>query len=101
MNQIKGTPTKLKSGDWGARVKNQVHRLTKGDEVLLTVETKAGKSWEQYSRIIWADNNVALAAKVDRSANTYQRTYRKSYVDTSCDPTNPNIGACGECHKCC
>lgn len=57
--EIPATPAKLRSGDWGARVKGTP--VSAGDVVLIT--TKAGKSWSaRVIAIVWSDKGVTLCA---------------------------------------
>lgn len=60
------TPTKLRNGNWGARVRGKVRE---GDTV--TITTKSGKSWEaRVSKVVWTDGSVAICAteSTDRPA---------------------------------
>jgi hypothetical protein len=53
------SPTKLKNGSWGARVKSD--SVKEGDP--LKVTTKSGKSWTTYvSRVVWAGNGVTIVS---------------------------------------
>jgi len=58
MNTATATPTKLKSGAWGARVQGTVKV---GDTV--TITTRAGKSWDaRVTQVIWTGDGVSIAA---------------------------------------
>lgn len=58
------TPAKLRSGEWGARVRGSVER---GDTV--TITTRAGKSWEaRVDRVLWSGNGVSLVATSSASS---------------------------------
>ena len=52
------TPTKLRSGAWGARV---VGSVREGDAVMITA--KSGKSWQaRIERVLWSDGEVSICA---------------------------------------
>jgi len=52
------TPTKLRSGDWGARVQGDVQT---GD--IVTITAKSGKSWDaRIARVLWSGNGVSICA---------------------------------------
>ena len=56
--EIPATPAKLRSGDWGARVRQPVEV---GDTV--TITTKAGKSWTaRVTSIVWRGKGVYLCS---------------------------------------
>jgi hypothetical protein len=60
-----GTPTKLKSGAWGARVEGPIM----AGEVILVV-TRSGKSWPALvTRIVWQGEGVSVVetASLDRA----------------------------------
>lgn len=53
------TPTKLRSGAWGARVESE--EVEKGDVVEIT--TRSGKTWSAtVSAVVWSGNGVAIVA---------------------------------------
>lgn len=55
---IAATPVKLRSGAWGARVKDAV---SEGDVV--TITTRSGKSWDaRVTRVVWRGDDVAICA---------------------------------------
>lgn len=71
LSNVTATPTKLKSGAWGARVQANNMRVESGDTV--TVRAKSGKSWTAtISAIVWSGNGVYLCATQgsDRPART-------------------------------
>lgn len=52
------TPTKLRSGKWGARVKG---RARAGD--IITIRAKSGKTWKaKVTRVVWSGQGVTLVA---------------------------------------
>ena len=52
------TPTKLRTGAWGARTQGPV---SKGDEIRIT--TRSGKSWTAtVTEVVWTDGKVAVCA---------------------------------------
>lgn len=56
------TPTKLRNGDWGAKVQGSVQQ---GDEI--RIQTKAGKEWTAtVSRVLWSGDNVSIVATANR-----------------------------------
>lgn len=65
------TPTKLRSGDWGARVTGSV----KIGEVV-TIETKSGKRWDaRVVRVVWTDGKVSLCATESLEPKPGARTW--------------------------
>lgn len=62
------TPTKLRSGDWGAKTSTG----SKGQVADLTVTTRAGKSWVATHRCIAAGDGWALWAKEQASNGGYR-----------------------------
>lgn len=56
---LPATPTKLKNGDWGARVAST--NVREGDIVRIT--TRGGKSWEaEVMKVIWRGEGVSICA---------------------------------------
>ncbi len=76
-----GTPTKLRSGEWGARIQG-THR--KGSTVTATITTRAGKSWTGNYRVIWSGNGISLAAKVNGQSR-HRRPTRQEMADMAED----------------
>ena len=69
---MKATPTKLKSGDWGATVKST--DVSVGDTI--TVTTRAGKTWDAtVAKVVWTGNGVAIVATDSKSTKA-----RSGYV---------------------
>lgn len=111
MKTITATPAKLRSGEWGARVRQSVHE---GDEIEIT--TKAGKSWvATVTKVVWSGNGSSIVAteSKSKSRNGYTPAKRDSrgYVterghhDGYCGYTCPVSGkrCCpehGPCHDC-
>lgn len=55
---IEASPTKLRNGDWGARVCGAV---SKGD--IVTITTRAGRSWDAViTKVLWTADGVAICA---------------------------------------
>lgn len=81
LSNVIATPTKLKSGAWGARVQATNTRVEAGDQV--TIRAKSGKSWTAtISAIVWSGNGVYLCATQgsDRPARGRNYGYRKACV---------------------
>lgn len=72
------TPSKLRDGSWGARVKGSV---AVGETIL--IETKAGKSWEaRVTEVKWSGDGVTLVAtqSADRQrSSSYDPTMFRGY----------------------
>lgn len=74
------TPTKLRNGTWGARVRGNVNA---GETV--TIATKAGASWQaRIERVLWVGDGVSICA------TEQLRTVRRS-VNGEC-----RCGACDD-----
>jgi len=61
------TPTKLRDGTWGARVRGTA---AAGDTV--TITTATGRSWDaQITRVVWSGEGVSICAtsSLDRGAS--------------------------------
>lgn len=78
---IQATPTKLRSGDWGAKVHGHVHE---GDTIQIT--TRAGKSWSAVvAKVVWPGDGVAIVAT--QSSSNGHRHHRRdpdAYVCRVC-----------------
>lgn len=75
---FRASPAKLNSGEWGCRIDGRTHShiIHKGDVVEVKIATKAGKTWQQVSKVIWTDGKgTALLAKA--SANDASRQTRR------------------------
>lgn len=103
-----GTPTRLHSGEWGAKVHGSVN---KGDRV--TITTRAGKSWDTTVRkVVWSGDGVSICAtEPRRNGYTPARRNNRGYVidrghyDGYCGYPCPVSGrkccpANGPCHDC-
>jgi len=105
MNNITATPTKLRTGDWGARVPNE--HIEEGDLVVIT--TKAGKSWTAVvEKVVWKGNGIAICATESRSGGcryTHAPT-RRNYGPGRCQDCGTYLQswmdgyASGLCHDC-
>ncbi len=90
------TPTKLRSGDWGAKIHGTV---AIGDEI--TITTRAGKSWQaRVSRVVWTDGSVAICATT--SPDRPQATRRSgTWTGCSCGSREDSNGQLIESAKNC
>lgn len=92
------TPTKLRSGEWGARVEGSVRT---GDTI--TIRTKAGKMWDaRVERVVWTDGAVSIVATASAPRRSYGRRsysageccgYPCPVTGRRCTPSDP-------CHDC-
>jgi len=91
------TPTKLRSGSWGAKVQDANPQL--GQVVRIT--TKSGKSWlATVTRVIWSGNGVAICATASAKPRQ-QRSYSVVYCGYPCPVTGLKCCAAnGQCHDC-
>lgn len=101
---IAATPTKLRSGAWGARTREPV---SQGDTV--TITTRAGKSWQaRVTRVVWSGSGVSVCAteSLDRPArrNGGGRS-RSGGVCAECEEPRRNLTECrdssGIVARCC
>lgn len=83
---IPATPTKLRNGDWGARVASS--NVREGDIVRIT--TRGGKSWEaEVMKVIWRGEGVSICATSSIAtssiaSSTGHRAPRRSATRTGC-----------------
>ena len=110
-NEMKtATPTKLRSGEWGARVEGQI---SVGDTI--EIRTRAGKLWSAIVvKVIWHNNEVALVATRScedkygrpnnfRNSQIYgtKREHDEGYCGYPCRVTGqkccPENGPCHDC----
>lgn len=79
---IPATPTKLRNGDWGARVHSATVRA--GDIVRIT--TRAGKSWDaEVLKVIWRGEGTSICAtRSIGGGSAGYRAPRKSATRTGC-----------------
>ena len=104
--KMQATPAKLKSGDWGARVRNA--QVSPGD--IMQITAKSGKTWSAtVSRVLWRGDGVALVATRQSGGNGYARRNGRGYTDrygnSYCGYPCPVSGlVCnsrnGPCHDC-
>ena len=85
------SPTRLKSGEWGARV--PASRVEVGDG--LTVVTKRGSSWEAVvQEVVWHSSEVALCRTARAHRGRCTQCGRRA-VDA---PHHAAMGGlCGDC----
>lgn len=77
MGVIVATPTKLHSGEWGARVQGQV---AKGDVV--TVTTSKGKRWDAVvTHVVWKGDGISIVAT---ESNDRRRRSRGTWTGCYC-----------------
>jgi hypothetical protein len=71
----KASPTKLRSGEWGARVSGSVRE---GDKIEIT--TKAGKTWTAIvKKVVWSKDGISIVATEEsKSRNGYTPAKRDS-----------------------
>jgi len=76
LSNTTASPKKMRSGEWGITfATNQIGSpVSKGDEVEITVRTRAGKTWRGTHTVIWAGNGQAIAVP----AKQRQRSSRGS-----------------------
>lgn len=56
---ITASPTKLRSGNWGAKI--QGAKVREGDTV--TITTRSGKSWDaEVVKVVWSGSGVSICA---------------------------------------
>jgi hypothetical protein len=88
------TPTKLRSGAWGAKVAGTVRA---GETV--TITTRGGKSWQaRVSKVVWTGDGVSIVAteSLDRPAATEPQRGRCSRCGEHC---SPRYRTCYECSR--
>ena len=93
---MQATPTKLRSGNWGARV--QGSRPHAGDEI--TITTRAGKSWTaRVERVLWSGGNVHIVATEQRGGGGRRRSRAGVNEGTRwcrCDPWRNDGHSCSD-----
>ena len=67
---MNATPTKLKSGDWGAKTTGG----SKGQVAELVITTRAGKTWSATHKCIAAGSGWAIWAPQKSKANRPRKT---------------------------
>ncbi len=109
---MKASPTKLRSGEWGATVKND--SVSVGDSIEIT--TKIGKSWTAtVSKVVWSGKGVTIVATNSKSSkrsgytpavrNSRGYVEQRGHYDGYCGYECPVTGqkccpANGPCHDC-
>jgi hypothetical protein len=91
-------PAKLRSGEWGARVKG--HAVAAGD--IIHIITKSGKSWDaQITKVIWSGKGVSLCAteSLDRGPRR-SSSHRHSSVECCGYPCPVDGHRCTPAHPC-
>jgi len=89
---LPASPTKLRDGSWGARVRGQAHP---GDEIQIT--TRAGKSWTAHvDRVLWTGEGVSIVSTQARQRTAPART-RVSTSTPSTPRRRRGSYICDEC----
>ena len=94
---IIASPTKLKSGDWGARVQAAVSPGS-----IITIRTRAGKEWDaRVSRVVWTDGRVSICATEVTDHHGHSIQSGASYLRGATAPGGRRCPECGdrECPK--
>ena len=91
------SPTKLRSGNWGARVAGTV---CTGEQIRIT--TRAGKSWAAVvDKIVWTGNGVSIVAtsSTDTAGATTQPRTRREWTGCPCGSLEdfPRSSDCWTC----
>jgi len=77
---IKATPTKLRSGAWGAKTIG----LVEVGEVI-TITTKSGKSWEAtVSHVVWTDGRKTAIVATESAGSKPSARRRGTWSGCSC-----------------
>lgn len=77
------TPTKLRSGAWGARV--DTSDVSVGD--IVTITTRGGKSWDaRVTAVVWSGEGAAIVAteSLDRAPSAPRSSSRRRGTWTGC-----------------
>lgn len=94
MAHHQASPTQLKTGEWGARVRASQVRI--GDE--LTIVTKTGSSWKAIVQgVVWQGDDAAICrtARTVKAHSGYCSECGRRAVDA---PFHAAMGGlCGEC----
>lgn len=89
-------PKKLRDGTWGAVVESTNVR----EGVVLTVQTRAGKTWQaEVTRVVWSGNGASICKTV-RSGGGSRDSYGNRIGDGSsyqAGVTAPGGRRCPEC----
>ncbi len=104
---MNASPTKLRTGSWGATVEGSV---SVGDVV--TITTRAGKSWDaRVSHIVWTGDGKSIVATQSLDGDrphSHRHSNRSSsgcHTDDNCSSFCPHSTACpcwdGSWFQCC
>lgn len=74
------TPKKMKSGDWGIAIQQE---LRPQSTIEAKVTTRAGKSWTGTYRVIWGCSQFSLAVEATASA-PQSRSQRRTRSECEC-----------------
>lgn len=74
---LEATPYRLRSGEWGARVKHaDGSKPAEGDKIKVTA--RSGKTWTaEIARVVWSNKAVSLVATAPKNGNTRRRSYAR------------------------
>lgn len=97
---LTATPTKLRSGDWGAKVATDA--VEAGDTIHIV--TRGGKEWDAVvAKVVWSGDGIAIVAT--SKSGTSSSTRRPSYSRHAPCPTGGDcwsfteVEHCWECGK--
>ena len=101
---LAATPTKLKTGAWGAKVTSQTVRT--GD--LITITTRAGKSWTAHvAKVLWTGDGVAICStstspsgRTTRRNTTHRDVGGRDICGYPCPVSGRRCTASDPCHDC-
>ena len=73
---IKGSPMKLKNGEWGVRLRVKLKKGTRGS---VLVQTRSGKQWESQITVIYSGDGYSVCT-INNGGNNGGKTHsnRKS-----------------------
>lgn len=93
------SPTKLRSGEWGARVNGTVRE---GD--IVTITTRAGKTWDaEVVKVVWSGDGVAICATASlsrRPAPSRRHAAHTTHCGYPCPVTGRKCTYNDPCHDC-
>lgn len=94
MTTAAASPTKLRDGTWGARVKST--SVQPGDAV--TVTTQSGKSWTaRVSRVLWSGEGVSIVSTESESRGGSARPARRESVERCYHGHTSPVRGCHDC----
>lgn len=89
------TPTKLRSGDWGARVHGPA---AQGDTIEIT--TRAGKTWHAtVSRVLWSGDGVSIVETQQNRPRSRRNMGLGTWTGCSCGSVE-EYEKSGDCASC-